>query len=227
MISSKLFDKRDYEKPEYRVIKEYFEHWWHILAAEGIKFTYSSWNRAWEYGQVINSIPDWKDKAVLDLGTSASLFPAYAVRKLGSGMTTFDMEWHNERVYLYKKMAAHCIVDDGNMTKVLPYRDGLFDIVVSFSVLEHLPDLQRAIAEMKRVCKPGGYIAITTDVAPAKPTVEKSGYTFTVEELLDMHTKFGLPIVGESNYHNVDITKPEELAVEGKYTFASLVMQNI
>ena len=38
----------------------------------------------------------------------------------------------------------------------LPYRDGLFDVVVSTDVLEHVLDLNRAVAEIDRVLRPRG-----------------------------------------------------------------------
>lgn len=40
----------------------------------------------------------------------------------------------------------------------LPYEDQSFDVVMAAHVLEHLPDLQRALAEMVRVLKPGGMV---------------------------------------------------------------------
>jgi SAM-dependent methyltransferase len=38
----------------------------------------------------------------------------------------------------------------------LPYPTGHFDLVVSFSVFEHLPEYERALAEVSRVLQPGG-----------------------------------------------------------------------
>jgi len=43
----------------------------------------------------------------------------------------------------------------------LPYPDGLFEKVVLSEVLEHVPDDAAALAEVCRVVKPGGTIAIT------------------------------------------------------------------
>ena len=38
----------------------------------------------------------------------------------------------------------------------LPYPDGGFDVVVLFDLLEHVPDVDAAVAEVARVLKPGG-----------------------------------------------------------------------
>ena len=44
----------------------------------------------------------------------------------------------------------------------LPFRDGIFDHVVALNVFEHLRDPTRAAAEIFRVLKPGGRVAIHT-----------------------------------------------------------------
>lgn len=38
----------------------------------------------------------------------------------------------------------------------LPYRDGILDAIFGFGILHHVPDWQRALAEIARVLKPGG-----------------------------------------------------------------------
>jgi SAM-dependent methyltransferase len=43
----------------------------------------------------------------------------------------------------------------------LPFEDDSFDRVVAAEVLEHLPQDERAMAELVRVLKPGGLIAVT------------------------------------------------------------------
>jgi SAM-dependent methyltransferase len=43
----------------------------------------------------------------------------------------------------------------------LPFADGAFDVVVCSEVLEHLPDYEGAIAELRRVCRPGGTLAVS------------------------------------------------------------------
>lgn len=44
----------------------------------------------------------------------------------------------------------------------LPFKDNIFDVVVITEVLEHVPDMQKAIDECHRVLKREGYIYIST-----------------------------------------------------------------
>jgi 2-polyprenyl-6-hydroxyphenyl methylase / 3-demethylubiquinone-9 3-methyltransferase len=44
----------------------------------------------------------------------------------------------------------------------LPFADGVFDVVVAADVLEHVPDLPAAVAELARVLAPGGRFAFDT-----------------------------------------------------------------
>ena len=51
-----------------------------------------------------------------------------------------------------------CVNGDG--TK-LPFADGTFDRIIASEVLEHIPNDSAALAELSRVLRPGGTIAIT------------------------------------------------------------------
>jgi SAM-dependent methyltransferase len=47
--------------------------------------------------------------------------------------------------------------------QALPFRDGAFDAVLSVNVLEALPDRPRALAELRRVLRPGGRALVAHD----------------------------------------------------------------
>jgi ubiquinone/menaquinone biosynthesis C-methylase UbiE len=44
----------------------------------------------------------------------------------------------------------------------LPFDDNSFDAITMFDLLEHVPDDAKAIAEAKRVLRPGGYLLVST-----------------------------------------------------------------
>ena len=51
--------------------------------------------------------------------------------------------------------------DVGADVQALPFRDSAFDAVKATEVLEHVPDVARALAECRRVLRPGGHLVIT------------------------------------------------------------------
>ena len=49
----------------------------------------------------------------------------------------------------------------------LPFLDASFDLVVCRSSLHHFPDPRTAVAEMARVCRPGGRVVVSDMIAPS------------------------------------------------------------
>lgn len=47
--------------------------------------------------------------------------------------------------------------------QLLPFRDNLFDAVLANHMLYHVPDIARALAEIRRVLKPGGQLVAATN----------------------------------------------------------------
>ncbi len=65
----------------------------------------------------------------------------------------------------------------------MAYADGSFDLITSISVIEHIPDYEKAVAEMYRCLKVGGKLLLTTDCTPeGKPYGEGVRY-FSPDEL--------------------------------------------
>jgi SAM-dependent methyltransferase len=65
----------------------------------------------------------------------------------------------------------------------IPFPDSSFDLVTSVSVIEHIPAVERAVAEMFRCLKPGGRLLLTTDCSPeGKPFAAGERY-FSPAEL--------------------------------------------
>ena len=59
----------------------------------------------------------------------------------------------------------------------LPFNDASFDFVFCRFVLHHIPDAYAALAEMKRVCKPGGVVfAQEPDISLFQPYPENRAY---------------------------------------------------
>lgn len=58
---------------------------------------------------------------------------------------------------LEKARARGLDVREGSATE-LPFEDASFDVACSFKVLAHVPDIGKALAEMARVVRPGGFV---------------------------------------------------------------------
>lgn len=122
--------------------------------AEYILFLKQS--KAYEYVK-----PYCNDKCILDYGCGAGYgvmtISEHAKEAIGVDINQQIIDYCNER---YRKVNV-------SFKKVkaeypLPYENGVFDIIVSFQVIEHLPDVQRYLYELKRLLKDKGLLFITT-----------------------------------------------------------------
>ncbi|WP_419552270.1 class I SAM-dependent methyltransferase [Candidatus Poriferisodalis sp.] len=102
---------------------------------------------------------DYRDKRVLDIGCGprGSLeWATMARERVGVDPLADD--------YLQMGAAEHAMTYVAAGAETIPYPDASFDIVCSFNSLDHVDDLEAAIAEMKRLTAPGGLLLVITDV---------------------------------------------------------------
>lgn len=76
----------------------------------------------------------------------------------------------------------------------LPFEDARFDTVVSFEVLEHVPDSRRMLAELRRVLKPGGVLILTTPFLWGEHCQPHDYFRFTVYGLRQLLADAGFEI---------------------------------
>lgn len=129
--------------------------------------TFTNWSKVWEYPWLwfhgLSSI-DWVNTHVLDFGSELSPMPWFFA-SLGAQVTLIetDAQW----IPIWEK-----IQHDTGLTvewkiladEQLPFADHTFDVVTSFSVIEHQGDKVQAVNEVARVLKPGGTFAISFDI---------------------------------------------------------------
>ena len=106
---------------------------------------------------------------VLDLGAGGGRH-SFALLRKGARVVALDRsmaEVRSTREMFDAMREAGEVPADADATAVradaynLPFPDASFDLVVAAEVLEHLHDDGRAYAELARVLKPGGRIAVT------------------------------------------------------------------
>jgi SAM-dependent methyltransferase len=66
----------------------------------------------------------------------------------------------------------------------IPFREGVFDTVVSTEVLEHVPDPLKCLKEMHRVLKPGGYLVLSTPMYWPRHEVPYDYFRYPYDGLL-------------------------------------------
>lgn len=189
---SRLIDKRTLDKPGYKVSS--------LLNKDDIDVVQSITNemqsfhpdmksmlegnegvRKWEYGMMLYCLPSFQDKSVLDIGSGPSLLPLFLAKTQGAQVTVLDLPQpytiEFEQMTL-RFQADNVTIKVGDM-RGMPFEDGVFDYVISISVIEHLShsadhtifipedifvkETKQTLNEMYRVLRPGGWIYLTSD----------------------------------------------------------------
>lgn len=67
----------------------------------------------------------------------------------------------------------------------LAFHDGTFDVAICNNVLEHIPDDRRAIAELRRVIKPGGWAIVQVPISLTLATTDEDINVCSPQERID------------------------------------------
>ncbi len=114
-----------------------------------------------------SKIGEIRGKLVLDFGAGAGRHAFWAVTQ-GANVAAVDISFDEiENAPDFFKVLASDSPGNGIGFAVqasgmaLPFRDGLFDIVIASEVFEHIADDTAVMCEIARVMKPGGTICVT------------------------------------------------------------------
>lgn len=105
---------------------------------------------------------------ILEVGCGNGAFTIFAARVSGTKGEVYALDIQPRMLMqLKKKLSRPENRDIKNIKLVegdahkLPFNDNSFDVVYTVTVLQELPDQNRALKEMKRVLKPGGILAVS------------------------------------------------------------------
>jgi SAM-dependent methyltransferase len=100
---------------------------------------------------------DGAPRRVLDVGCGRGEF---AERLSAAGAEVVALDQSEQMVELTRARGVDARVGD---VQGLPFENGAFDVVVANFMLYHVPDLDRAFAEIVRVLRPGGRLIAATN----------------------------------------------------------------
>jgi len=112
----------------------------------------------WRAGQerrlaLINRYAPLTGRRVLEVGCGLGMYTAQYRRRFTPDVEAFDVEF--ARVAQARITTPHALIAAG---EAMPYPANTFDVVIANEVIEHVADDRAAVAEMVRVCRPGGRI---------------------------------------------------------------------
>jgi len=121
---------------------------------------------------------------VLDVGTGGG-HNAFAFARRCASVNAVD--WRSHLLLLARRESARRRLSNLTLTEAdpaaLPFPDDSFDLVTSAAAIHHFAAASRALAEMVRVCRPGGTVALE-DVVTSEQEV-RARYHNRLERLRD------------------------------------------
>jgi ubiquinone/menaquinone biosynthesis C-methylase UbiE len=133
---------------------------------------------------------------VLDLGTGTALIPIQLCQRVPNcRVMAIDL------AVAMLELARFNVAKSGLQTRIqlsqvdakqMPFRDAMFDTVVSNSILHHLPQADSCLAEAVRVAKPGGLLFFRDLVRPeSDQRIEELVQTYAGKENEHSQKLFG------------------------------------
>lgn len=113
---------------------------------------------------------DTKITDVLDLGTGTALIPIALCHKIPDcRVMAIDMAIHMLELARYN-IEADGMIERINLAKVdakaMPYDDGMFDVMMSNSIVHHIPEPRQCLSEAARVTRSGGILFVRDLMRP-------------------------------------------------------------
>jgi SAM-dependent methyltransferase len=139
-----------------------------------------------------DAVAEVSPRTVLEVGGGQGELAERFVRELGVELQFLDQS--ERMVELARARGLDASVGDA---QDLPFADGQFDCAVAAWMLYHVPDVDRAVAELARVLRPGGrLVAVTNADDHLRELSDLAGFDAPPE--LTFRSENGAEILGRS-----------------------------
>lgn len=117
-----------------------------------------------EFLTLVDLLPQKKYAKILEIGCGIGYYSAF-LAQIADEVIATDLEVTNPKTNSPGLQITRDFLSKLNISNVtvmhasavdLPFNDNTFDLVFSSHVLEHVPDIKKALSEIYRVLKPGG-----------------------------------------------------------------------
>lgn len=137
-------------KSQYKKIEKYYDDYATWYDDERLEGYYSFINEI-----EIDAVKEFgRDKKILEIGCGTGIILNQTTK---FAKEAWGIDLSPEMVEVTKSKGLNAKVSSA--TK-LPFKDNSFDVVYSFKVLAHIPDIQKVINEIVRITKPDGMILL-------------------------------------------------------------------
>lgn len=145
--------------------------------SQGFSSAGDTYADAEELQWMLEDLPVSPDAAVLDVATGTGEFARALSPMVGSvvGLDATDAMMEQGTSFIQQAGIDNISFKKG-VAEDIPFESGAFDIVASRYAFHHFADPKPVIAEMVRVCKPGGHIIIVDIIIPDKSTAAENNY---------------------------------------------------
>lgn len=176
-------------------------------------------HRFWEYASILQQLQGLKispDVEIIDVGAGASFFDPYLALWYSRLCCTDSMKYGDvtqmvdvqRRHYGVAMPLYDLMLEDMSAKPEIGWGGAheKFDVTMCISTIEHVDDHDRAMRELVRITKPGGYIFITSDYFRDLPQWEASPsrhlqVTPYMKDFVEqIPERFGLQFVGDTDF---------------------------
>lgn len=180
-------------------------------------YRYRLERRAREVLGAIREFADGQPKLILDVGTADGLMLEYLSPALDATLVGLDISF--ELLTANPDRSFQAAQADA---LAVPFREGIFDVVITTAVIEHVHDEKRFLCECQRVLKKGGLLVLTTPhpffdrISELIGHTEKGHHvkTLNLSELKSLCLQSGFRILKAERFMMSPIGFPKENDIE-------------